>query len=1728
MAIALITINGIAGSNTNLPLSALVQLNNQGDGSETSWLWILLAQPEGSTAALSSATVANPTFTPDKEGSYLVQLTVNAGTPGQSVNTAIVGVLQIKSHIRIPAPGETTETDAGDGWGITVNEWLNQVDESLVSPMTFVAIATQAIVTGNVVFINGDAIAANGEKLPTVAVAHATLLTESQNHVFVMTKRPSGATSAGVDDLVQMIDIGLYSPVNYSGSPPSVLDPIYVSDAGFISTTPGTNSRTVGRVIAVNTGASTYDVFFDTTSFVGEAPANAAYLLTAPNAGLTNATNVTALTNTLTFAVAPTFDVLPIAIKQSAALPVSDAFQIQTSTGTPFFRVDATGDLILVNAGQQLTVFKVDSTAALTIGASTATSIVLGNGAIPIGVNGSLTVTGSLTQTTGTVSLTGNTASILTTSASTMSVDAFTILNVGVSTATGVTIGKPGGTSTVSLNTNRIQNLADPVGPQDAVTKNYVATTLPPITAPYLLNGPSAALTAATDVTNLSASLTFKPTGTTDIVPVVIKQTNAAPAQDAFEVKSSTSTTLVSFSSNGSLVFGSATPHIVYPNFQLVDDGAAYFNVFGTASSVNLLRVGRNATNITSVAAKTFIVNYDSASGTTEDAVVQLLGADGTTQRTGTVTFSGSSATPTYTFATATGGGTVLQTGLHLGTSGLTSPASVPAFLQLNSAIAGPSATSVNMQLAGTAFTQTAVGTGVTFTNSGFTSWTMGASTNVSMGSNQVHNVVNPTSAQDAATKNYTDTSFPPIASVFLLNSATIGTLSGATPIQALTSPLVLIATADNNPIVAIRQTGAATGDILRLQSSTPTTLASFSSNGSLVFASATPQVNFINIHLSDDGSGGANYLNVKDNGASKTVFKIGTAATNVVSTANKSVVVNDDAVAGTAEIPSFELRGADGTNLTHYLISGLTPSTPANSFSLQLLASADGTNPTSRSYVEVGAFGNTTLYEGRLRINAGTGTTAVYNTLATSSTDSSLSFVNANGTTTRTIASLSSAGQFNLNGVLAQINAAGVAGTAATSALSLLSANGTTLYTGTLTFDPTSTTPTFRLSTSGAGTVQTGLHLGAVGLTTNVASFLQFNSATGGGAVTTVVHNLLGQAYTLTAAGTGVTYATSGFSAFTIDATTVNLGLVTATSIAMGHSGITTTITGGLTQLTGVFSFTGNSASGMTTSSGATTIDSAAAVNIGLSTATALAFGRSGITTTITGGLTQLTGAFSFTGNAASGLTTSAGATTIDSAAALNLGASTSTSVVVGHSGASCTVFNNGAFLFATLPLGNFLTGGSIGTAAATVDSYASISIAQTTAGQTLTLQNPTNTTSGRVLQIINDGSVAFGLLSATFQPGALARLVWDSVGSAWRGAPTSQTSGAAGSVLLSNGNNGFETDATNFFWDTTNHRLGILTNAPTAALSFGSASTINTLAGALTIDSAAGLNLGISVATAIAIGRTGVVIAVAGALAPATDNVVAVGSSLFRFASVTSLLHDVYTANTDTQPSARLSASSVLLGVGGSTAPDLRIQRSVASTMTVDNGAGTPGPIATLANAATVRVVGYDLTSHIMGPCNSITGCMRVSSTAAQTFTTNTQAQVTFNTTDINQGGTPAGGALFSFGGNLITINAAGVYRVDVAGPEFSAAALGATNNLYALVLQLNGTTSIEEFAIASPTTVGSTAATWKGTLTVTRTFASGNTIGVLFTQVTGANKTTDVSVEGRYPKMTITQLI
>jgi Putative Ig domain/PKD domain len=82
-----------AGPNQTVARGALVTLSGSGtdpQGLPLTFQWSLTSRPVGSTAALSSTTIANPTFVADLPGTYLAQLIVNNGTLSSVPSTVTI------------------------------------------------------------------------------------------------------------------------------------------------------------------------------------------------------------------------------------------------------------------------------------------------------------------------------------------------------------------------------------------------------------------------------------------------------------------------------------------------------------------------------------------------------------------------------------------------------------------------------------------------------------------------------------------------------------------------------------------------------------------------------------------------------------------------------------------------------------------------------------------------------------------------------------------------------------------------------------------------------------------------------------------------------------------------------------------------------------------------------------------------------------------------------------------------------------------------------------------------------------------------------------------------------------------------------------------------------------------------------------------------------------------------------------------------------------------------------------------------------------------------------------------------------------------------------------------------------------------------------------------------------------------------------------------------------
>ena len=92
-----------AGPDQNVTTDALVALDGSGstdaDGDTLTYSWSFVSLPTGSTAELSDTTVVNPTFTPDLDGSYVVQLIVNDGTVDSTPDTVTVTAIDPDMYV---------------------------------------------------------------------------------------------------------------------------------------------------------------------------------------------------------------------------------------------------------------------------------------------------------------------------------------------------------------------------------------------------------------------------------------------------------------------------------------------------------------------------------------------------------------------------------------------------------------------------------------------------------------------------------------------------------------------------------------------------------------------------------------------------------------------------------------------------------------------------------------------------------------------------------------------------------------------------------------------------------------------------------------------------------------------------------------------------------------------------------------------------------------------------------------------------------------------------------------------------------------------------------------------------------------------------------------------------------------------------------------------------------------------------------------------------------------------------------------------------------------------------------------------------------------------------------------------------------------------------------------------------------------------------------------------
>ncbi len=184
-----------------------------------------------------------------------------------------------------------------------------------------------------------------------------------------------------------------------------------------------------------------------------------------------------------------------------------------------------------------------------------------------------------------------------------------------------------------------------------------------------------------------------------------------------------------------------------------------------------------------------------------------------------------------------------------------------------------------------------------------------------------------------------------------------------------------------------------------------------------------------------------------------------------------------------------------------------------------------------------------------------------------------------------------------------------------------------------------------------------------------------------------------------------------------------------------------------------------------------------------------------------------------------------------------------TNTKVTIATTANGGELIDDGSTLDSAKSLGNLATG-PIGTAAATVDTYTSFVIPQTTASVSVTVPSPTDTTAGRIIFIANTGTVPMTVGGVTLSNGSSMELFWTGSGGAWTTTAVSTGVSIIGSFSGSSQVNGASISGNTLTFgpaDTTNPGM-----VSTGTQTFGGAKTIQvTSTGAFVVQSTGPVNM-------------------------------------------------------------------------------------------------------------------------------------------------------------------------------------------------------------------------------------------------------------------------------------------
>ncbi|MCK5923235.1 MAG: hypothetical protein KAG66_20005, partial [Methylococcales bacterium] len=198
-----------AGPDQNVSLGATVDLDGAAssdpDGDTLSYAWTLTSIPAGSTATLSDATIAMPTFVADMPGSYTAQLIVNDGVVDSAPDAVIISTA---NQAPLANAGPDASTAVGDSVSLDGSASSDPDGDTLSYSWSFTDIPVGSTATLSDTSIEAPTFAADLPGSYTVQlIVNDGVLDSGPDTVTISTDNRPPIAAAGPDAFPQVGDI---------------------------------------------------------------------------------------------------------------------------------------------------------------------------------------------------------------------------------------------------------------------------------------------------------------------------------------------------------------------------------------------------------------------------------------------------------------------------------------------------------------------------------------------------------------------------------------------------------------------------------------------------------------------------------------------------------------------------------------------------------------------------------------------------------------------------------------------------------------------------------------------------------------------------------------------------------------------------------------------------------------------------------------------------------------------------------------------------------------------------------------------------------------------------------------------------------------------------------------------------------------------------------------------------------------------------------------------------------------------------------------------------------------------------------------------------------------------------------------------------------------------------------------------------------------------------------